>query len=218
MSTTTELNLIPEIENPAELFKPGGLDPILAAIEAKVREFELDISTDRGRREVASLARKIASSKTYIDDAGKYLVVEWKEQAKIVDRERAKARDFLDRLKDEIRGPLTEFEEKDKRRIAVHEAALEAITEIRIKDHPPTVQEAEWALARIAQLETRDWEEFAGRAKKVLGNARHFGELDLAQARTSLFLALTTEGGWKINEAWEDVNRLLPKETQPASG
>jgi len=34
-------------------------------------------------------------------------------------------------------------------------------------------------------------------------------------ARISLFLALTTEGGWKISEAWEDVNRLLPKETQP---
>ena len=50
MSTANELSLIPEIENPAELFRPGGLDPILAAIEAKVREMELDASTDRGRK------------------------------------------------------------------------------------------------------------------------------------------------------------------------
>ena len=183
MSTGTELNLIPEIENPAELFKPGGLDPILQSIEARVREFDLDISTERGRREVASLARKIASSKTFIDDAGKMMVAEWKEQAKVVDRERAKARDFLDRLKDEIRAPLTEFEERDKRRIAAHEAALASLDEYHAESRDYTVESAQAMLVKVAELRQRDWEEFAQRAKNVLRNCEHFATIGLDLAR-----------------------------------
>ena len=73
MSVGTELNLIPEIENPAELFKPGGLDSILAIHRSKgprdgARLF--DRSRTQGHR-VSSPARS-HRRKRYIDDAGKY--------------------------------------------------------------------------------------------------------------------------------------------------
>ena len=59
------------IENkPAtELFKPGAIDPILDAIRAEVRREAacLDISTEANRKAIASLAFKVAKSKTFVD-------------------------------------------------------------------------------------------------------------------------------------------------------
>ena len=167
MPTQTELALIPEIDNPAEIFKAGGLDPILENIAAKVREMDLDISTDRGRKEIASVARKIASSKTYIDDAGKYLVAEWKDRAKLVDAERKRARDFLDALKEETRAPLTEWETRDQRRIEGHEKALADMADIQGADMPFSVAECRERLVKLAPYGQRDFEEFTQRADKV---------------------------------------------------
>ena len=129
------------------------------------------------------MARKIASSKTYIDDAGKMMVAEWKEQARVVDKERAKARDFLDGLKDEIRQPLVEFEERDKRRIAAHEAALASLEEYHAESRDYTVESAQAMLVKVAELRQRDWEEFAQRAKNVLRNCEHFATIGLDLAR-----------------------------------
>ena len=65
-------DLIP-IENPqpAALFVPGGLDSILARIEADARALVPDVGTVKGRKEIASTAAKVARSKTYLDDLGK---------------------------------------------------------------------------------------------------------------------------------------------------
>ncbi|NCC62922.1 MAG: hypothetical protein EOM12_18870, partial [Verrucomicrobiae bacterium] len=43
------------------------VDPILAAIKKVVAEFTPDITTAKGRAEIASLAHKVARSKTYLD-------------------------------------------------------------------------------------------------------------------------------------------------------
>ena len=174
MSSVTEVALIPEIENPAEIFVAGGLDPILASIEAKVQEMELDISTERGRREVASVARKIASSKTFIDDAGKELVASIKEKAKAIDNERKRAREFLDDLKDRTRAPLTEWEQRDQKRIDAHESAIVELGGLQQFDHDPTIEEIDRRQQQLSYFITRDWEEFSQRAKNVLRNVDHW--------------------------------------------
>lgn len=165
--------LVPiEIESPAEIFAAGGTDQIVAAIEAKARSLDLDISTERGRKEVASVARKIASSKTLLDDAGKNFVAAIKDQAKVIDAERKRMRDSLDALKDEIRKPLTDWEERDKRRIEGHERVLTQMCELVQFDRPPDVGHVENRLAMLLDLYQRDWEEFEDRARKVYRNAQ----------------------------------------------
>ena len=107
--------IVVERLNPIEIFQNGGMDKILKEIESKVEGIVFDVSTEEGRKECASMAYKVARSKTLIDNMGKELVADWKKKAKVVDAERKKARDFLDPLKDRVREPLTEYEAEQER-------------------------------------------------------------------------------------------------------
>jgi hypothetical protein len=113
---STELIVIEKI-NAIELFTGDKVDPLLEEITKKAKEFVPDISTDAGRKEIASFAYKVARTKTTLDDLGKNLVARWKEDAKRVDSVRKHIRDYLDDLKDEVRKPLTEFEAAEQKRI-----------------------------------------------------------------------------------------------------
>src|SRR5690348_15385756 len=99
---------------PATVFAPGGMEGIISKLEAEVRAIDRDISTPEGREAVKSLAYKVARSKTALDEMGKELVAGIKKQAGAIDADRKLARDRLDALKEEVRGPLTAWEEAEK--------------------------------------------------------------------------------------------------------
>lgn len=103
-----ELIVIPK-ETALEVFtQTNGLDSYIRQIEDEVNSFVPDISTAKSRAAIASIAAKIAKSKTYLDGVGKDLVDKLKEQPKLVDAERKRMRDKLDALKDQVRKPLTD--------------------------------------------------------------------------------------------------------------
>lgn len=89
---------------------------LIKQVEEQVNAFNGDVSTEEGRKEIASIAYKVARSKTALDDLGKDLVSGIKKQAKTIDERRKHMRDTLDSLKDRVRRPLTEYEEKEKAR------------------------------------------------------------------------------------------------------
>jgi colicin import membrane protein len=152
--------------NALQVFSDGGLDPVIERIEQEARSILLDISTEKGRKEIASLAYKIAQSKTTLDKMGKDLASGWKEQAKKVDQERARVWDRLELLQKEIRSPLTEWENKEKDRIANHERALADISALAVFSDEPSVAEIERRIARSVEISgARSWEEFTQRAK-----------------------------------------------------
>ena len=91
------------------------LDPIIEAIEKEARSLVPDVTTKKGRDAIASMAHKVARSKTYIDNAGKDLVAELKALPKQIDESRRVVRERLDALKDEVRRPLTEWEAEQER-------------------------------------------------------------------------------------------------------
>lgn len=101
--------------NPVELFFGTGLDPVLNEIAKQARAYVFDIGTDAGRKDCASLAYKVARSKTLIDDLGKDLLADQKQKIKQGDAQRKKARDFLDDLKTEVLKPLTAWKEEQER-------------------------------------------------------------------------------------------------------
>lgn len=114
----TETNLVVPIKiTPELLFAPKGLDPILAAVEKKVKEFKGSIETDKGRKEIASFAYKIAQTKTTIEKWGKDLVSGEKTKLKLIDAERKRSKDFLTEQAAIARKPLTDFETAEKERI-----------------------------------------------------------------------------------------------------
>lgn len=167
MSDSTELVTINE-KTALAAFSGGTIDAVLEKVATEARAQVLDVTTPTGRKFIGSLAHKVARSKTALDDMGKDLVSEWKQKAKVVDAERKKARDFLDNLKAEIRQPLTDFEEQEKKRVADLEARvadLQGMGEMRID---ATATEVQARLDTLLALKLGDdWQEYRDRAGEV---------------------------------------------------
>ena len=115
MSEITDLVVIEKTNALAVFTSQEQLDPLIEAIEKEARSLVPDLSTKKGRDAIASMARKVARSKTYIDNAGKDLVAELKALPKQIDESRRLVRERLDALKDEVRRPLTEWEAEQER-------------------------------------------------------------------------------------------------------
>lgn len=131
MSEITDLVVIEKKNAMAVFTSNDQLDPLIEAIEKEARSLVPDVTTKKGRDAIASMAHKVARSKTYIDNAGKDLVAELKALPKQIDESRRVVRERLDALKDEVRRPLTEWEAEQERikaeeaMNALHAEALE---------------------------------------------------------------------------------------------
>ena len=115
------------------LVVPGAMDTMLAEVLNKIKDFKGDVSTNKGRKEIASVAYKVARTKTTIDNFGKELVGKAKIEIKKIDDARKKARDTLDKYKEVVRKDLNTWE-ADR---AAAEALIERIAaagESRIDD------------------------------------------------------------------------------------
>lgn len=114
----TDLSVV-EIKNDQcpVLYAPGGLDSFLEQIREAVNEVP-DLSTKKGRDRVASLAAQVSRSKTAIEKPGRDYLRRLKEAVKPAEQELKRFVDACDALRDEVRRPLTEFEEKEKARVS----------------------------------------------------------------------------------------------------
>lgn len=132
MSETTDLVVI-EKSNAMTVFKSADqIEDILQKVEREVMSFVPDVTTAKGRKEIASLAYKVAQTKTYLDGLGKDLVAELKEIPKLIDANRKTVRDRLDELKEKARQPLTDYE-VEQERIKQEEEAKRAAEELARK-------------------------------------------------------------------------------------
>ncbi|MDH2121933.1 cell envelope biogenesis protein TolA [Pantoea brenneri] len=122
MSETTDLVVI-EKANALTVFKSADqIEEILQKVEREVMSFVPDVTTVKGRKEIASLAYRVSQTKSYLDGLGKDLVAELKEVPKLIDANRKTVRDRLDALRDKARQPYTEWE-AEQERIAAEKAA-----------------------------------------------------------------------------------------------
>lgn len=200
---STELALVPPKETALQVFQAeNGLDPYLQQIRAEIDAFVPDVSTKKGRDAIASIAHKVARSKTALDNVGKELVAELKEIPKKIDAERKRMRDTLDAWKDEVRAPLNEWEQAEADRVAKHE---DRITMMREFASEAGEYDAQYLADRIAQLEAievgADWEEFEAEAHRVK-----------AATLTALQLALTKRQAYEAEQA--ELERLRAEAAQ----
>ena len=172
MSTETQLAIVPPKETALQVFQAAnGLDPYLQQIRAEIDAFVPDVTTKKGRDAIASIAHKVARSKTALDNVGKELVAELKEIPKKIDAERKRMRDTLDAWKDEVRAPLNEWEAAEEARKAKHQGAIDQINlrlECRDLDSSELCQNIEW-LETMAIDES--WEEFESEALRAKDKA-----------------------------------------------
>lgn len=166
---STELALVPPKETALQVFQAAnGLDPYLQQIRAEIDGFTPDVSTKKGRDAIASIAHKVARSKTALDNVGKELVADLKEIPKKIDAERKRMRDLLDAWKDEVRAPLNAWEKAEADRVARHQAAIDQINlrlECRDLDAAELTTNIEWLEAMTIGEQWEEFEAEAARAK-----------------------------------------------------
>lgn len=98
-------------------------------VKAEASSMNVDLATDKGRKAIASMAHKIARTKTAIDDAGKKLNEEARAKINVVDEARRKIRERFDTLKEEVRRPLTEWEKSEVERVGKVDRFFNRMTE-----------------------------------------------------------------------------------------
>jgi len=186
--------------NAVTFFQPGMSADVLDKLEIEVRDqaSKLDISTDAGRKAIASLAHKVAKSKTGLDAAGKDLVAGEKARLKLIDTERGKVWDRLEALQEEVRRPLTEWEEADKIRCAKLEADVMTMASYGSIPYGSTTADIESLISKVDALKLTNMMEFTSRA-----------ELAEAQTRKALGSALAEA---KQRDADKAENERLRKE------
>lgn len=170
---STELAVIPPQEKALDVFKAAnGLDPYLAVIRKEIDGFTPDVSTAKGRKEIASIAHKIARSKSALDGMGKELVAEMKEIPKRIDAERKRMRDTLDSWKEEVRQPLTEWEQAEADRVAAHQGLIDGIKSQVILAEGQSAQMISEILQKAESIKVDEaFEEFEAEAHRAKDQA-----------------------------------------------
>lgn len=113
------------------LFTEGhGVAELLADIRQKASSMVPDVTTVKGRKEIASIAYAVAKTKSHLDGVGKELTAKYKEIPARIDANRKLIRDTLDALKEEVRAPLTQYEAAEEARVEALQARLARLNEL----------------------------------------------------------------------------------------
>jgi len=141
--------------------EPQGIEPYIDKIRKEALSHVPDLTTKIGRQEIASIAMKVAKCKTYLEDAGKQLCDQ--ERSKIdatlsaVMASRKQIKEELDALRDEVRKPLTDWENAEAERKGKIESRIEAMKRL------PEIGSDSFALQKhLKRLESTEIDESFG--------------------------------------------------------
>jgi colicin import membrane protein len=142
---------------------------ILGKLAAELDGFQGDISTEKGRKEIASKAGKVATAKMDLIRLGKSLTEGWRASTKAVNEECKVIEDRMDALKRKVRAQLDEYEATEAARVKGHTDALAALQESSVfyaVEQPSA--DVRRRLDYLMNLPPRDWQEFKARASDAV--------------------------------------------------
>lgn len=160
-------------------------DAILAKVKKIVAEFKGDVSTAKGRAEIASMAYKVARSKTYVEAERKKLADYHKELPKKIDATGKHFRDEFEKLQDEVRKPLTDWENAEKARVQGIKDRIEVM-----RQHASMTDDSGMIKAAIARVEAVAIDESFAEFVRAASIAK---DAALADLRVSLEFATKRE-------------------------
>lgn len=172
METSKELVIVEKANALSVFSEDDGLAPFLSKIRAELDLFVPDVSTKKGRDEIASIAFKVSKSKAYLDGVGKDLVADLKELPKKIDASRKAMRETLDSWRDDVRKPLTDWEKAEEARLFGHASALSALSSLAANLQGACSADIQARLADVKAIELGDhWQEFALKAAEAKDRA-----------------------------------------------
>lgn len=148
------------------------IDSTITKIREEAKNLPTDMSVRKNREEVASFAYKIARSKTAVDKVGATLKAEYAEIPKKIDANRRVYKEAFERLQEEVRSPLNQWEQAEKERVQRHEQRIESIKQnTELGDDACSVSIGS-ALDMLSDLVIDEsWEEYEQEAHRVKASA-----------------------------------------------
>lgn len=126
----TDMTILEFVPDSKALFLQKEGDQLVEKIKALADTMPKDVSTDENKATLRSVASKIRSLKNRVDEAGKGMTDEWRNQTNAVNAERKRLWNLIETIEKEIRAPLTAYEEVEaakKLKIEQNLAILNAI-------------------------------------------------------------------------------------------
>lgn len=137
-------------ENAPAIYVQNGLKPFIQMIKDEVCGEVPDLSSRKGRERIASLAATVSKRKVAVEKPGREYLRSIKELPKIIE---AELREFVreaDALRDEIRKPLTDWEEAE----AAKKLEIEAwVAELRLDPQIINTADSEYLKISIGAFE-----------------------------------------------------------------
>lgn len=124
-------------------------DQFYEAIKRETDALEIDLTTEKGRKAIKSMAYKVAQTKTAIDKAGKQLNEEARARINAVDESRREIWDRLEALQTEVRAPLTEWEAAEEARVTSCNAVIESLRAAALVSPGTTAADISEAIATV---------------------------------------------------------------------
>jgi colicin import membrane protein len=95
----------------------AAFDEFYMRLEIELAESTPDVTTEKGRKSISSLAYKVSRCKTIIDDAGKSLNEDARAKIAVVDEARRGIRSRLEDLQTRIKAPLDAWTVAEEKRV-----------------------------------------------------------------------------------------------------
>jgi colicin import membrane protein len=136
-------------ENPAlAILNEEKFEAFYEKLKAEAAKVSGDVSTNKARDEVRSMAFKIAKTRTAIDKARLGLTEEWRTKTAQANTAGKAIKERLEALEESVRKPLTDWEQAEAERVKAHTDLMTAITKaefVGIEDTAESVAERiEW--------------------------------------------------------------------------
>lgn len=179
---------------------PAKLDAIYGHVEKMARGLVADPLTKDGASQIKSCARQIASVKKRIDDIGKDVVAELKMMPGQIDANRKNLRERLEALRDDIRRPVTEIENR--------EDEIEGIKGIHMKHGTSSSAEIAKDIEYIKNIPLTEekWHESLEKAKAAIAGETKALELLKATAEKREQEARELE---ELRKKQEEADRII---------
>lgn len=151
----TNIALLVETDPSIVIREPKKLAALYKRIDADIASQVPDLTSDKGRKAIASLAFKIARTKTAVEGAAKKMTEEFRKATAEVNSTRNAIVEALEAKQKQARKPLTEWEAAEDERLA---AVKDEMTRLRSAGIVAQHETSGDIAARIADLEAETFD------------------------------------------------------------
>lgn len=213
--TLEELKALPA----ADFFSKHDLDKVVTLAHAEFKNETVDVSTKTARDIIIANAFKFSTVKSAFVAKANEQTEEWKKKTKEVNTKRDNFITAMDKLRDETRKPVTDWEDADEKRQNAHKAAFAELSQLSIILPTITSDELRERLVNLKPYQDRDWEEYAKDAAPKLIQTEEFltSTLDLTvQAESDRAELAKMKADKAAEEAAAEENRRKEQEAEDA--